>query len=78
MGVGALCTVTVTGTVTGIPIGPLVVQVPMTDDGLIDVTIPLGGLLGDLVLVNIPCPTIDDIEIVVGDVVSLTISVTEG
>lgn len=77
MGVGALCTVTVTGTVTGIAVGPLVVQVPMTGDGLIDVTIPLGGLLGDLVLVNVPCPTIEPIEIVVGAVADLTITAAE-
>lgn len=77
MGVGALCTVTVTGTVTGIAVGPLVAQVPMTGDGLVDVTIPLGGLLGDLVLVNIPCPTIDPVQIIVGAVADLTITATE-
>lgn len=78
MGVAAFCTVTVTGTVAGLPIAPIVIPVPETGTGLVDVTIPLGGVLGDVVLANIPCPTVEDIQLIIGALASLTISVTEG
>lgn len=75
MGVAELCTVTVTGTVLGtIVVGPIVIVLPDTGTGLVDVTIPL-PILGDFILVNIPCPTIDAISIVLGNVLDLSISV---
>ncbi|MFS0906967.1 hypothetical protein AB3N02_28595 [Priestia aryabhattai] len=70
------CSVTATVTIAGVTIGPITVVVPETGTGLVDVTIPLGGTAGSLVLVGIPCPTIEDITIALPGV-SVVISVTE-
>jgi hypothetical protein len=69
------CSVTATVTIAGVTIGPITVVVPETGTGLVDVTIPLGAA-GSLVLVGIPCPTIEDITITLPGV-SVVISVTE-
>ncbi|MBD1382904.1 hypothetical protein [Metabacillus arenae] len=77
MGMALMCTVTVNGTVSGVPIVDLQVSVPTSRTGLISPTIPLGGVLGDVVLVNIPCPTVEDIQVQIGTLASLTVRVTE-
>ncbi|MCS0673864.1 hypothetical protein [Cytobacillus firmus] len=78
MGTAAMCTVTVTGEVLGFTLDLPPISVPSSPTGIITVTIPTGiPLVGDIVLVGIPCPTIEDIIVEIGTVVSLTISVSE-
>lgn len=70
------CSVTATVTLAGVALPPVTVVVPETGTGLVDVTISL-GVAGDLVLVGIPCPTIEDISITLPGGTSVVLSVTE-
>ncbi|MED3976354.1 hypothetical protein [Priestia megaterium] len=73
MGGVLTCRVTATVTIgTALPV-TLVVDVPETGTGLVDVTIPFPGI-GDLVLVGIPCPTLGPITLtILGNTVTLSV-----
>lgn len=76
MGGVLTCRVTATVTIgTALPV-TLIVDVPETGTGLVDVTIPFPAPIGDLALVGIPCPTLGPITLtILGNTV--TISVVE-
>ncbi|MGG0540112.1 hypothetical protein [Priestia aryabhattai] len=76
MGGVLLCRVAVTVTTAlGLTLSGSV-DVPETGTGLVDATVSLGGTVGDVTLVGLPCPTIEDITLtLLGNTV--TISVTQ-
>uniref|UniRef100_UPI003F49834E hypothetical protein n=1 Tax=Priestia megaterium TaxID=1404 RepID=UPI003F49834E len=75
MGGVLLCRVTVTVTTAlGVTLSAFV-DVPETGTGLVNATVPLGGAVGDVTLVGIPCPTIEDITLtLLGNTVTINVT----
>jgi hypothetical protein len=76
MGGVLTCRVTATVTILGAAPVTIIVDVPETGTGLVDVTIPFPPPIGNLVLVGIPCPTLGPITLTLAGT-TIEISVVE-
>ncbi|MBY0065199.1 MULTISPECIES: hypothetical protein [Priestia] len=75
MGGVLLCRVTVTVTTAlGVTVSAFV-DVPETGTGLVDATVTLPAPVGDVTLVGLPCPTIEDITLtLLGNTVTINVT----